>query len=55
MKKKHLKKKLLLGMAGAALVAAIVYDKINKEKENTSTVSADDEVTSDEVETKEEE
>ncbi|MDO4535136.1 MAG: hypothetical protein Q4B63_04905 [Clostridium perfringens] len=54
MKKKHLKRKLLLGVAGAALVAALVYDKMNKD--NKTTVNTEDEVTSDEVvEVKEEE
>ena len=47
-KKKHIKRNLLVGLAGAALVAAIVYDKMNKEKQNTTT-STEDEVTSDEV------
>ncbi len=31
-KKKHIKRNLLIGLAGVALVAAIVYDKMNKEK-----------------------
>ncbi len=49
MKKKHLKRKLLLGVAGAALVAALVYDKMNKNNKSTSAVNTEDEVTSHEV------
>ena len=50
MEKKHLKKKLLLGVAGAALIAALVYDKMNKEKVESS----DEEDTYNEVESKDE-
>lgn len=34
--KRHFKRNLLIGMAGVALVAAIVYDKMNKDKINTN-------------------
>lgn len=48
-RKKHIKRNLLVGLAGAALVAAIVYDKMNKEK--VAEPKSEDEVITDKVDT----
>ena len=52
-KKKHIKRNLLVGLAGAALVAAIVYDKMNKNK--VVEANDEDEVIADKEEIIEEE
>lgn len=52
-KKKHIKRNLLVGLAGAALVAAIVYDKMNKNK--VVEANDEDEVIADKEEILEEE
>lgn len=52
-KKKHIKRNLLVSLAGAALVAAIVYDKMNKNK--VVEANDEDEVIADKEEIIEEE